>query len=137
VEARVGALGYDRHEIVYGIPASSALSTAASVMPTLPQVPAIPEISVAKKHDDSASAKIGVFAYHRESGRPVWQSGVATAHSTAKQMWLFGAGPFQRGTIYEGTQFAGSKLEIPVPWHRNRAGRRPIVSYMDEHHFGR
>src|SRR5262245_58090299 len=33
VEARVGTLGNDEHEIVYGIPANNGLATASSVVP--------------------------------------------------------------------------------------------------------
>ena len=32
VEARIGTLGNDEHEIVYGVPANSALATAASAI---------------------------------------------------------------------------------------------------------
>jgi hypothetical protein len=34
--------------------------------------------------------------------------------SDAKNTWFFGAGPFQSGTIYKGTRFAGSKLMNPL-----------------------
>jgi hypothetical protein len=110
VEARIGALGSDSHDIVYGIPASNALSTAASVVTGTPAIPTIPEISFARKNDQSAAAKLGVFAYHRESKQRVWQSGMSVAKSTAKDLWFLGAGPFQSGTVYDGVQFAGSDL---------------------------
>lgn len=110
VEARVGALGADSHEVTYGIPANGLLSTAATLVPNSPPLPTIPEISVAKKHDQLGAAKIAVFAYHRESGLPLWQSGIATARSDAKDVWVLGAGPFQRGSIRKSTQFAGSEL---------------------------
>ena len=133
VEARVGALGLDSHEITYGIPASNALSTAASLVPTAPPLPTIPEISFAKKKDQLAAAKIAVFAYNRKTRQPVWQSGVNEADSTAKDTWVLGAGPFQRGTIYEGTQFAGTRLGIPF-FQRSRR-RSSAVSYRNEVHF--
>lgn len=110
VEARIGALGSDSHDIVYGIPASNALSTAASVVAGAPTIPTIPEISFARKNDQSAAAKLAVFAYHRESKQRVWQSGMSVAKSTAKDLWFPGAGPFQSGTVYDGVQFAGSEL---------------------------
>lgn len=133
VEARVGALGLDSHDITYGLPASNALSTAASFVPTAPPIPTIPEISFAKKKDQLAAAKIAVFAYNRKTRQPVWQSGVNEAESTAKDTWVFGAGPFQRGSIYEGTQFAGTRLGIPFM----RRHRRQVaaVSYRNEVHF--
>jgi hypothetical protein len=110
VEARIGALGSDSHDIVYGLPASNALSTAASAVSGVPSIPTIPEISFARKNDQSAAAKLGVFAYHRESKQRVWQSGLSVAKSTAKDLWFLGAGPFQSGTVYDGVQFAGSEL---------------------------
>ncbi len=113
VEARVGALGTDLHDVTYGLPASNALNAAASVISSVPAMPTIPEISVANRNDQSAAAKIALFAYHRESRLPVWQSGIATAKSTAKDTWVLGAGPVQRGTIYDGTLFAGNRLRVP------------------------
>lgn len=133
VEARIGALGIDSHEITYGIPASNGLSTAASFVPTAPPIPSIPEISFAKKKDQLAAAKIAVFAYNRKTRQPVWQSGVNEAKSSAKDTWVFGAGPFQHGTIYEGTQFAGTRLGIPF-LHRHRRQAR-VVGYRGEVHF--
>ena len=76
-EVRLGALGTDRHDVVYGIPASNGLSSAAMLVPNAPMIPAIPEIAVAKRNDETGAAKIAVFAYHRETRQPVWQSGIA------------------------------------------------------------
>lgn len=106
VEPRVGAMGTDNHDLLFGVPAV-----------TIPQVPlatsmpsSIPEIPFAKRRDQRGVAKLAIFAYRRETGEPVWQSGVAMAESVAKDIWLFGAGPFQRGTIYEGTRFPGTGI---------------------------
>ena len=44
---------------------------------------------------------------------PVWQSGTSLARSEASGIWIMGAGPFQRGSIYDGTQFAGNRLRAP------------------------
>ena len=108
-EARVGALGTDGHDVNYGIPGSQSISAAAALVTAIP-VPNLPEISLARKADDSAATKIAVFAYHRESREPVWQSGLSVERSSAQAKWLLGAGPFQSGTIYEGTQFAGGAI---------------------------
>ncbi len=129
-EIRVGALGTDAHDVVYGIPASNGLSNAASLLPNAPPIPAIPEISLAKKNDEVGAAKIAVFAYHRESKEAVWQSGLAQARSTAKDTWLFGAGPFQRGTIHDKTHFAGEALDIPLmPEEEGEDGLDPMARY--------
>ena len=115
IEARVGTLATNGHEVNYGIPASNMLSSAATLVPTAPAIPTIPEISLAKKNNQIAAAKISVFAYNQKTRERVWQSGVVQAKSTARDTWILGAGPFQRGTIYkEGTEFAGAKIEIPL-----------------------
>jgi hypothetical protein len=110
VEVRSGAVGTDRHELLFGVPAI----TVPTVLPFSSPVSSIPEIPIVKKTDQLAVAKIAVFAYNRRTGRPVWQSGAVPAESRAKDLWVFGAGPFQRGTIYNGTKFAGGKLKIPL-----------------------
>jgi hypothetical protein len=116
VEARVGTLGADSHDIVYGLPASNGLSAASTAVATVsqatPPLPAIPELSLAKKKNQFAAAKVACFAYHRESRERVWQSGLSTAKSTAKDTWFLGAGPFQKGTIYNRTGIAGSSIDV-------------------------
>ncbi len=109
-EARCGALGTDGNSMIYGLPASNFLSTASSVIPGSPPLPAIPEISVAKRELKSAAAKVSVFAYDRETREPLWQSGIAQAGSSARDTWILGVGPLQYGSIYNGTRFAGRRL---------------------------
>ena len=130
VEARIGALGTDDHDIVYGLPASNALSTAAAAVSGMPTIPTIPEISFARKNDQSAAAKIAVFAYHNESRERVWQSGIAVSKSTAKDTWILGAGPFQSGSVYDGIQFAGSELELRLSDENDPT--RPLLSNYRE-----
>ena len=129
VEARSGAVGTDSHEILLGIPAVNV----PSFLPMPIGVPAsIPEVPIVKSTDHRGVTKIAVFAYHRESGAPIWQSGLAVDRSTAKDTWVFGAGPFQRGTLHDGMVFAGS--EIPNPLKKDadseESGRR--VALRDE-----
>lgn len=136
VEGRIGTLGADAHEIVYGIPATSNLSaatSAASTVAPVPAIPGIPELSVARRNDQTAAAKIGVFAYDRKTKEPVWQSGLSVARATAKDLWLFGVGPFQRGTIYEGdVRFAGNSLNTPDTMSKREGINGPIAAYRDE-----
>ncbi len=106
VEPRAGAVGTDNHDLLFGMPATSVPQVA--LLQALP--PAIPEIPIAKRRDQRGIAKIAVFAYRRKTGEPVWQSGIASSESTANNIWILGAGPFKRGTIYEGTSFAGRKI---------------------------
>ncbi len=137
VEARVGTIGTDGTEIVYGMPANSGLATAATLVTNAPAIPTIPELSVARKNAQVGAAKIAVFAYDRLTRRPVWQSGIARSKSTAQDVWVFGAGPFQRGSIYNGTQFAGQRLRLPDLIRNDDGEPQSLVAYGDEHRFTR
>ena len=107
LEARTGALGTDRNDLLFGIPATNV----PQVVPLTGVPAAIPEIPFAKRSLQRAVAKLAVFAYHRETGEPVWQSGLAMSESTSQGFWVLGAGPFQKGTIYNGTKFPGQGLK--------------------------
>jgi hypothetical protein len=110
VEVRSGAIGTDRHDLLYGLPATN-LGTLSPV----PGVPAaIPEIPFAKRTSQRGVAKLAVFAYERESGEPVWQSGVSQYTSNSRNVWVLGIGPFQSGTIFRGTNFAGREIPNPL-----------------------
>ncbi len=120
VEARAGAVGTDRHDLLFGVPSVTVPSFVA-----IPGAPSsIPEIPLVKETEQLAVAKVAVFAYNRITGRPVWQSGVKPVRSTAEDTWVFGAGPFQQGTIYDRTQFAGSSLDLPLIGSDRRSGMR-------------
>ncbi len=106
VEARAGAVGTDRSELLFGVPSMNVPQIA--LMQPVPA--AIPEIPIAKRKDQRGVAKIAVFAYHRQTGAPVWQSGLVHEESSANDVWILGTGPFQRGTIYSGTEFAGAAI---------------------------
>lgn len=135
VEARIGTLGNDEHQVSYGIPASNLLSTASALMPNTPPIPTIPEISFAKKDKNYAAAKVAVFAYDRKSRRPVWQSGIARAESDAQDFWLLGAGPFQSGSVRKRARFAGDRL-LPRLWGGDEAHKqRSVISLEEEHVF--
>ncbi len=128
-EARVGTLGTDGNEVSFGIPASSTFATAATLVSGAPIIPTIPEISLARREGQVGAVKIAVFAYERESGRPVWQSGIARARSNSQDFWILGAGPFQKGSIHKGTQFAGERLRIPVLGSSGTAPTRSAVAF--------
>ncbi|MBY0460616.1 MAG: hypothetical protein K2V38_25140 [Gemmataceae bacterium] len=104
VELHAGAVGTDRHSVMVGTPAVSL----PSVVPGIPT--SIPEIALMKKNDQRGIAKLGVFAYNRITGRAVWQSGTVEGSSQSKDTWVFGAGPFSRGTIRSRTELAGEPL---------------------------
>ncbi|MGL6195661.1 MAG: DUF6655 family protein [Thermoguttaceae bacterium] len=111
-ELRAGAVGTDRNDLLYGVPAftvptfgigSSGISGAS-----------FPEIAFAKKTNQRAVCKIAVFVYHRDTGQPLWCSGNRLSEGNAKSTWVLGAGPFNKGSIYKGTEFQGSQLPTLV-----------------------
>jgi hypothetical protein len=110
VEIRSGTLGTDRHDLLFGVPATTipASTFTAGVSAQIPELPLM------KRTDQRAVAKIALFAYNRETGRPVWQSGTVPVESAARAFWVFGAGPFRRGHIHQGTDFAGEKVNLPL-----------------------
>lgn len=132
VEARAGAVGTDRNELLYGVPALQV----PSYLPTSGLPSSIPEVPLIKRTRQRGVVKVALFAYNRETGRPVWQSGIQPAESTAQDTWVFGAGPFQRGTIYDGTRLAGERFSVPLVHpgtsHDGSAGVMPIA---DEAYF--
>lgn len=109
VEPRSGGVGTDSNDWLVGIPAINVPQ-----VPLAPALPAaIPEIPFAKRRDQRGVAKLAVFAYRRETGEPVWQSGMAISESDANDIWVLGAGPFKRGTIYEEKNLATRRAASP------------------------
>ena len=109
VELRAGGIGTDRHDILLGLP-----QMTIPMFYLTQGLPAqTPEIGLAKRTKQIGGAKIEVFAYNRLTGHPVWQSGLAQHSSLTKHTWVLGIGPFQRGTIRDGTRWAGEPLSIP------------------------
>lgn len=118
-EARVGTMGLDGHNVTYGVPASSSLSGAGALAGA--SIPTIPELSVGRREAKLGAAKVAVFAYVKQSHEPYWQSGIARSSSTSRDTWFLGIGPWQAGTIYEGTRFAGDRTSRIWGMPQNRA----------------
>ncbi|HBE66746.1 MAG TPA: hypothetical protein DDW52_01225 [Planctomycetaceae bacterium] len=135
-EARLGALGLDSHTVTYGVPSSNSLAAASSVFANAPVVPIIPELSVARHESKNGAVKIAVFAYDRETREPLWQSGIANSTSKARDTWVLGVGPFQRGTIYSRTRFAGDKLS-PTELLTQQQERVKKTQRWDDYRRGR
>ena len=113
VEARTGALGTDSHSVMVGVPQM----TIPQVVPVAGVPSSVPEIPLAKRTKQTGVAKLALFAYHRESGQIVWQSGVQQFSSHAKDAFVFGMGPFRSGTIQRGTTISGSTIPLTdVSW---------------------
>jgi hypothetical protein len=114
VEPRSGAVGTDKHSLLVGTP-------QMSLPATLPGVPTtVPEIALIKNTNQRGVAKLAVFAYNRQTGRALWQSGLVDASSTLKDRWVFGAGPFSTGSIRRRGEFAGEEIpRVPLPFVGN------------------
>ena len=95
IEARAGVLGTNSSSVLIGVPSTPL----PGVVPGMPAT-TIPEIDFAKTTRQAGIAKIALFAYNQSTGKPIWQSGTFPVVSDAKNTWFFGAGPFQRGSIY-------------------------------------
>ena len=102
VEARAGAVGTDRSSVLLGIPATSVTLKGNET--------STPELVLAKRSEQRGVAKLSVYAYERESGQPIWQSGEEHVASHARDRWLFGAGPWQDGEIHDEPAFAGRAI---------------------------
>ncbi len=131
VEARAGAVGTDRSDLLFGLPSMNVPQIAL----VQPVNAIIPEIPIAKRKDQRGVAKIAVFAYHRQTGAPVWQSGLVHEESSANDVWILGAGPFQRGTIYTGTEFAGAAIRGEDDKPISKPRRLPGVDLAHENMF--
>ena len=135
VEARAGAVGTDRHDLLFGMPSVNLPWTPVQGTPA-----AIPEIALARRTDQKGVVKLAVFAYHRTTGQPVWQSGVDSVASNAQNSWWLGMGPVQHGTIYDKAQFAGSDFRFSIFGRKDAGEPRTVrvtreTTFNDPHRF--
>ncbi|MBL8890635.1 MAG: hypothetical protein JNL67_11715 [Planctomycetaceae bacterium] len=107
IEPRVGSLGTDDYNIVYGLPRSEAASMLGAASNTGISIPLIPELAVGKSEYRQGFAKLNIFAYRADDRAAVWQSGVARSTATSRDTWVMGIGPFQKGSIYRDRQIGG------------------------------
>jgi hypothetical protein len=112
VECRAGAVGTDRYELLYGFPSA----TVPTLVPGQPGG-TTPEIPFAKKTTRNGVAKLAVFAYNRNTGQPLLQSGVVMKTCTAKDCFVLGTGPYTQGTLYSAAQDGHDKLRMPSEDH--------------------
>ncbi len=119
VEARAGAVGTNRHDVLLGIPAVSA---GAPVGPLAGVPLSTPEVAFARSTDQKAVAKVGCFAYDQRTGERYWQSGMFPVTVNAKDAWILGAGPLEHGSMREHTRVAGSPGRF---WRRKKEPEPP------------
>jgi len=109
VEARVGAYGTDEDSWLLGV-------QQTTVPPTVTGMPSgtIPEIPIIKRSRQSGVAKLALFAYDRNSGQLVWNSGTMLAVANAKDVHVLGVGPIHSGPLHTKPEFVGIKLPLPA-----------------------
>lgn len=132
VEARAGALGTGRQDVLYGIPSMNLPSISGLGVATV-----VPEIPFAKRTEQQGVAKVAVFAYEKASGKRVWQSGMTRVAANAKHLWVLGAGPYPSGTIYEGKGAVYVNRNLPNVKKRVLPETLPVAKlqvFNDFHH---
>jgi hypothetical protein len=112
VGLRIGTIGTDSNRVMFGVPSVNVPPALMALSATPVPIPAIPELPLAKKQAQRGVAKIGLFAYDQKTGGAYWQSGALPIDSTAKEIWILGAGPWQWGTIYDQPKFAGGNMPL-------------------------
>jgi hypothetical protein len=123
VEARLGALAADSNEMTYGLPTGMVVRTAAAVVaPGGDALPSLPDLSVGRRNHSLGAARLGVFAYDAKTREPLWQSGVRTGNSQARDLWVLGIGPFQHGRIYDQVQSSTKEPHLIRPDENMPAG---------------
>ena len=133
VEPRVGSLGTDDYNIVYGLPRTEAAAILGAATNSGLALPAIPELAIGKSEYRQGFAKVTVFAYRADDRQAVWQSGVAKSTSTSRDTWIMGAGPFQKGTIY-GNRLSGFQ-RLAGAWTISKKADPP-PAYLQAKVFG-
>jgi hypothetical protein len=114
VEVRAGVVGTDSHNVMFGVPSVNVPPALAALGGAGASIPTIPEVPLVKKNGQKGVAKIALFAYEQKTGKAYWQSGATPSESDSQDVWIFGAGPFQWGSIHEEPQFAGGSLPLGV-----------------------
>lgn len=122
VEARAGAIGTDRNDLLLGMPATSVSFMGNGT--------SIPELAIFKRTDQRGVADVNLFAYERASGRAVWQSGLTRIDSKTRDRWMMGTGPFQDGDIHDRMEFAGERVRLP--WKREQAREQAAAAALAE-----
>ncbi len=85
LELRSGAVGVDRQEYVFGLPATALPSPGGTI--------AVPEAAAFKSVQQAGATRLSFVVYRRDDHRLFYASGPAFGFSNQKNWWLFGAGP--------------------------------------------
>lgn len=108
LEVSTGAVGTNRYDLMYGVP-----ETSVPAVLTLGTATSIPEIPFVKRTDQKAQIKLTMWAYHKETGAIIWQSGEKIETASIRNRWIFGAGPFTNSSFNEKTEVGGNAVDVP------------------------
>lgn len=88
LEPRSGGVGTDNADSYLGIPEI-----------VLPGMLTLPEVKLISRSNQTAVAKIGMAAYDARSMNLLGEGGNSLSKSTDNNWFVFGAGPYQEGTV--------------------------------------
>jgi len=91
LELRVGAVGTDRNDYIFGIPASQ--------VPTVGGLVGTPEVPAYKSITQTGACSVGFVAYRQDDGTFFCSSGPTYGFSDHMSRWIMGAGPGMRDNI--------------------------------------
>lgn len=118
LELRSGGVGTDSTDMFLGVPEIS-----------LPGLVTLPEVRFVTKESQEAAAKLGIVAYHTETGNILGEGGVSLAQSDRNNWYVLGVGPYQNGSLKEEIAEAKKKSaytrEIEIP---NQVAFQPAFS---------
>lgn len=105
VEARSGGIGTDNQEMFVGSPEFKA---------PVPAIPvSVPEVKVVSRNTQTATAKIGIVAYDAKTRQILGSGGVTLAQADDHNWYIFGAGPYRRGSIHHDYDRSTAPVETP------------------------
>jgi hypothetical protein len=88
LEIRSGAVGTDNTDSYIGIPEV-----------VLPGIVTLPEVRMLTRTRQHGTAKLGLVAYDAKTARQLGDGGVTLARSHENNLYVFGVGPFQSGSV--------------------------------------
>ena len=124
VEIAPGTVGTNHYELMYGIP-----ETTIPAIGSLTSATSIPEFALIKRTDQKAQVKLVMWAYNKNTGSIIWQSGIDTKSSQIRDRWIFGAGPFTTATYDKRSGVRlGADQAIPAKTFGERISNNETVT---------
>ena len=125
LEVAPGASGTNRYDLMYGIPETTIPSMTGTST-------TIPEVALIKRTDQEAQVKLLMWAYNKETGAIIWQSGSKTKTASVRSRWVFGAGPFIQASYDKKLKIGGDDTGLPSSVFGERVLDRGKPSVKEE-----